>query len=182
MRDIEHGFPFLPAGTQIVLDRQTQELVLENIRSQVTSAWKQITAELRAHPTTDLRAFLEESGVELSDVIRSDRSWTRLRRDAGISVPEGGARETALLKTGARLRSRRRPRTCRRLSAVAVGRGPVLRRGRLGTPGLRAHAVLLAVARRRRFHLVCRGAGCASQRAGRARGPARRDPARPGER
>ena len=39
--DIEHGFPFLPAGTQIVLDRQSQELVLENIRSQVTSAWKQ---------------------------------------------------------------------------------------------------------------------------------------------
>lgn len=98
VRDIEHGFPFLPAGTQIVLDRQTQELVLENIRSQVTSAWKQITAELRAHPTTDLRAFLAESGVELSDVIRSDRSWTRLRRDAGIPVPEGGARETALLK------------------------------------------------------------------------------------
>lgn len=98
VRDIEHGFPFLPAGTQIVLDRQTQELVLENIRSQVTSAWKQITAELRAHPTTDLRAFLEESGVELSDVIRSDRSWTRLRRDAGIPVPEGGAREPALLK------------------------------------------------------------------------------------
>lgn len=98
VRDIEHGFPFLPAGTQIVLDRQTQELVLENIRSQVTSAWKQITAELRAHPTRDLHAFLEESGVELSDVIRSDRSWTRLRRDAGISVPEGGARETALLK------------------------------------------------------------------------------------
>lgn len=98
VRDLELGFPFLPAGTQIVLDRQTQELVLENIRRQVTSAWKQITAELRAHPTTELRAFLEESGVELSDVIRSDRSWTRLRRDAGISVPEGGSRETALLK------------------------------------------------------------------------------------
>lgn len=98
VRDIDHGFPFLPAGTQIVLDRQTQELVLENIRSQVTSAWKQITAELRSHPTTDLRAFLEESGVELSDVIRSDRSWTRLRRDAGVSVPEGGGRETPLLK------------------------------------------------------------------------------------
>lgn len=98
VKDIEHGFPFLPAGTQIVLDRQTQELVLENIRSQVTSAWRQITAELRAHPTPDLRAFLEESGVELSDVIRSDRSWTRLRRDAGVPVAPGGARETALLK------------------------------------------------------------------------------------
>ena len=29
-RDIEQGFPFLPAGTQIVLDRQSQKLVLDN--------------------------------------------------------------------------------------------------------------------------------------------------------
>jgi hypothetical protein len=36
--------------------------------------------------------------VELSDVIRSDRSWTRLRRDAGVPVPAGAGRETALLK------------------------------------------------------------------------------------
>ena len=28
-RDIEQGFPFLPAGTQIVLDRQSQNLVLD---------------------------------------------------------------------------------------------------------------------------------------------------------
>lgn len=33
VRDIERCFPFLPAGTHIVLDRQTQELVLENIRA-----------------------------------------------------------------------------------------------------------------------------------------------------
>ena len=47
-RDIERGFPFLPAGTQIVLDSQSQELVLDNIRGQVTKRWPNISRELRA--------------------------------------------------------------------------------------------------------------------------------------
>jgi superfamily II DNA or RNA helicase/HKD family nuclease len=97
-RDIHQGFPFLPAGTQIVLDRQSQELVLDNVRSQVTTRWAGITAELRAHPTGDLPTFLDESGVELADVIRENRSWTRLRRDAGLEVPEGSVFEKTVLK------------------------------------------------------------------------------------
>nr|WP_269813639.1 DEAD/DEAH box helicase [Ornithinimicrobium sediminis] len=98
-RDIEQGFPFLPSGTQIVLDRQTQALVLAHVRSQVTTRWAHITAELRAHPTDDLQAFLAESGVEPADVIaKPDRSWARLRREAGVSVPAGGPPEAQLLK------------------------------------------------------------------------------------
>ena len=97
-RDIEQGFPFLPAGTQIVLDRQSQNLVLDNIKSQVTKRWPNITSELRAHPTDDLGTFLDDSGVELADVIRGDRSWARLRREAGLEVPQEGPREVALLK------------------------------------------------------------------------------------
>lgn len=95
-RDIEQGFPFLPAGTQIVLDRQSERLVLENIRSQVTRRWPHITAELRAHPTDDLGRFLDESGVELPDVVRNGRSWARLRREAGLEVPEPGPLEERL--------------------------------------------------------------------------------------
>jgi hypothetical protein len=45
-----------------------------------------------------LSTFLAESGVELPDVVRGDRSWARLRREAGLSVAEGGDLETALLK------------------------------------------------------------------------------------
>ena len=33
--EIERGFPFLPAGCQIVMDKQAQHLVLDNIRAQV---------------------------------------------------------------------------------------------------------------------------------------------------
>jgi len=97
-RDIEQGFPFLPAGTQIVLDRQSQKLVLDNIKSQVTKRWPNITSELRAHPTDDLGTFLDDSGVELPDVIRGDRSWTRLRREAGLQVAAEGPLEVRLLK------------------------------------------------------------------------------------
>ncbi|WP_270888945.1 DUF3427 domain-containing protein [Pedococcus sp. 5OH_020] len=97
-RDIEQGFPFLPAGSQIVLDRQSQKLVLENIKSQITKRWPNITSELRAHPTDDLGTFLGDSGVELADVIRGDRSWARLRREAGLEVAEEGPLEARLLK------------------------------------------------------------------------------------
>ncbi|WP_411283846.1 DUF3427 domain-containing protein [Lapillicoccus sp.] len=98
VRDIEHGFPFLPAGSQIVLDRQTQALVLAHIKSQISTTKKQLIAELKGHPTTELTTFLRDSGVELADVVRSDRSWAGLRRDAGVSVPAGGPNEAGLLK------------------------------------------------------------------------------------
>ncbi|MDQ3383742.1 MAG: DUF3427 domain-containing protein, partial [Actinomycetota bacterium] len=99
IRDIDNGFPFLPSGTQIVLDRQTQATVLAHVRANVTTRWAQITAELRGHPTSDLQTFLAQSGVELADVIaKSDRSWARLRREAGASVPPAGPREAQLLK------------------------------------------------------------------------------------
>ncbi|MFS7475297.1 hypothetical protein, partial [Enterococcus faecium] len=34
-RDIQHGFPFLPSGSQIVLDRVSQQVVLANVRAQL---------------------------------------------------------------------------------------------------------------------------------------------------
>lgn len=97
-RQVEHGFPFLPAGSQIVLDRQTQELVLANITRQLSTSWKQIVAELRSAGDVSLTVFLHESGLELGDLLRSDRSWTRLRREAGFPTRPGGPHEAALLK------------------------------------------------------------------------------------
>jgi Domain of unknown function (DUF3427) len=41
---------------------------------------------------------VHESGVELADVLRSGRSWTRLRREAGLPTRTGGAHEEHLLK------------------------------------------------------------------------------------
>ena len=98
-REVERGFPFLPSGCQIVMDRQAQVIVLDNIRSQIANRWKQMVAELRSYGDHDLGAFLEESGIELSDILRrGSHSWTRLRRDAGLPTREGSAMEERLLK------------------------------------------------------------------------------------
>lgn len=99
-RDIERGFPFLPSGCEIVLDEQAQAVVLENVRSQVANRWSQIVDELRSYGDQDLPTFLSESGIELSDVVRpqGNRSWTRLRRDAGLPTRPGSALEDRLLK------------------------------------------------------------------------------------
>ena len=59
---VEQGFPFLPSGSQIILDRQTQQLVLENIRTQLSNRWQTLVSELRSYGDIDLAGFLHESG------------------------------------------------------------------------------------------------------------------------
>lgn len=99
-RAIERGFPFLPSGCQIVMDRQSQQIVLENIRSQVGNRWPQMVAELREHGDQDLATFLCESGLELSDVLRNNHSWTELRHAAGLPTRAGAMLERSLLRRG----------------------------------------------------------------------------------
>ncbi|MEO6473124.1 MAG: DUF3427 domain-containing protein, partial [Aeromicrobium sp.] len=98
-RDLENGFPFLPSGCQIVLDKQSQQIILENIKSQIANRWAQMVAELRSYGEQDLITFLHESGLELSDILRrGSHSWTRLRRDAGLPTRTGSEFEQRLLK------------------------------------------------------------------------------------
>lgn len=72
--------------------------MLENIRSQVGNRWPQVVAELRSYGDQDLRTFLNESGLDLSDVLRNGHSWTELRRSAGLPTRSGSNLEEALLK------------------------------------------------------------------------------------
>ena len=90
-RDVDRGFPFLPSGCQIVLDEVTQASVLASVRQHLTMRWNMLIRELRAHPTDSLAQFLDDSGAELPQVVRADRSWTTLRRQAGTlgEAPEG---------------------------------------------------------------------------------------------
>ncbi len=93
------GFPFLAAGSQIMLDRQSQVMVLENLRTQIANRWQHIVAELRRSPEGDLPSFLDSSGLELSDILRKgSHSWTRLRRDADLPTLPGSDLEAHLLK------------------------------------------------------------------------------------
>ena len=94
---VEKGFPFLPSGSQIVLDVVAREIVLANIRTQVAPRSAVLVAEVMAHPGQDLATFLDDSGRDLSDLLKPpDRSWTQLCRTAGKDLPEPGPREGKL--------------------------------------------------------------------------------------
>jgi superfamily II DNA or RNA helicase len=101
------GFPFLPAGCHMELDRVSQERVLESIRTSLPSRWAEKARELRAlnqeQPGISLGDFLERSGLDLDDVYSSTRSWSDLKAEAGIPLLHGGPEEATLRKACGRL-------------------------------------------------------------------------------
>lgn len=97
-KQVKDGFPFLPSGSQIVLDEVARDLVLDNVRQQTSPKKAALIAEVRAHPDDRLASYLEETGRGLEDILRSDRSWTTLCRDAGKLGEQPGPRETELIK------------------------------------------------------------------------------------
>jgi len=106
-RQIEGGFPFLPAGCHMELDRVAQEIVLRNIRESVPSGWTAKVEELRrlgqSGPVT-LAQYLLETRLELDDVYAGGkRSWSELREHAGLPVEAPGPNEVALRRACGRL-------------------------------------------------------------------------------
>jgi len=95
---IEEGFPFLPAGTNIHLTKQAQEIVLANVQSQVKLTRPQLAAEIRALGDVSLAHYLTEADRTLTDVYRGRSSWTELRRSAGFSTAPAGPDEERLLR------------------------------------------------------------------------------------
>lgn len=102
-RQVEQGFPFLPAGCSMHLDRVATDIVLRNIRSAIPSRRPAMERELRVllasdqyreHPPT-LQEFLNETGLELGDVYKAG-CWSRLKRAAGLPLPAEGPHETAI--------------------------------------------------------------------------------------
>lgn len=81
-------FPFLPSGSQIVLDRVAQKIVLDNIKAQLRFSRKQLVEDIRLHGKFLLADYLRESGNALQDIYRrTGDSWTALIRDASVVVP-----------------------------------------------------------------------------------------------
>lgn len=107
-QQIERGFPFLPAGCHMQLDRVATELVLRNIRESTPSRWTAKTDELRvlasssAAPIT-LSHYLEHTGIEVEDVYVGNRSWSDLREAAGLPVLPAGPDEATLRRACGRL-------------------------------------------------------------------------------
>jgi superfamily II DNA or RNA helicase/HKD family nuclease len=101
VRQIEHGFPFLPAGSSIRLDRVARELVLENVKAQVAMRRPQLVEDVRSYGDVSLADYLRTSGREPA-TIYPRQSWTTLRRAANLPVPSPGPNEDRLLKRVAR--------------------------------------------------------------------------------
>jgi hypothetical protein len=77
------GFPFLPAGCQIDLDRQSQEIVLASLKDAARhTQWRNLVDDLRGLPGASLADFLDQIDRSVEDLYRrQDRSWTRLQRE-----------------------------------------------------------------------------------------------------
>jgi len=82
---VTDGFPYLPAGCSIQLDRESSNVVLENLRQSIGANFKSFVNELRSMPPpVKLAEFLHNAAVEPEDLYRSRGwSWTRLKREAG---------------------------------------------------------------------------------------------------
>ena len=98
----EQGFPYLPSGSHIELDRQSRDWVVQHLKEAVLANRRALTAELtmlasqqEGQHTPELATFLHEAGVELEDVAKAG-GWARLRRGAGLERREMGANEATL--------------------------------------------------------------------------------------
>jgi superfamily II DNA or RNA helicase/HKD family nuclease len=89
VKQVEDEFPFLAAGCSVDLDRQAQEIILDNLRSAVRrSRWATLVSDLRAESdSVGLAEFLLKHDHRLEDVYKSSRSWTNLKRDADHTTP-----------------------------------------------------------------------------------------------
>ncbi|APR75572.1 DNA/RNA helicase of DEAD/DEAH box family protein [Minicystis rosea] len=106
LEQVESGFPFLPAGCHMELDRIAAKIVLDNIRQAVPSGWTAKVEELRRlghRGDPSLSMFLDETGLDVNDVYTGGKSWSDLRADAGLSVHAPGPYEDTLRRASGRL-------------------------------------------------------------------------------
>ena len=94
--DVQHGFPFLPAGCEITLDRESQEIVLASIKNAMPATFNKRVDELRSLGDISLATFLHEANLDLTDLYSSKHYWTSTRRAARFVSTEAAADEAAI--------------------------------------------------------------------------------------
>ncbi|MCF3139109.1 DUF3427 domain-containing protein [Paenarthrobacter sp. AR 02] len=82
---VEEEFPYLPSGSQIVLDRVAQKVVLDNIKAQLRFNRNQLVADISSYGEVELSSYLRKSANDLKTIYRSTRdSWTGYLRQAQL--------------------------------------------------------------------------------------------------
>lgn len=102
-RQVERDFPFLPSGCHMELDPVARDIVLRSIRQAIPSDWRAKCDELKSLGDVSLATYLRESGLEPEDIYTNNRSWSALRRAAGLPAKQAGPEEDALLRAVGRL-------------------------------------------------------------------------------
>jgi superfamily II DNA or RNA helicase len=96
-RAVQSGFPYLPSGCHIDLDREVGRVVLASVARSLHVPWKDLARELREGGDIRLAPFLAETGLEPVDLYRrSAGGWTALRRLAGHETRDPGPADDRL--------------------------------------------------------------------------------------
>lgn len=86
-RAVEEGFPHLPAGCEIRLDRETQKAVLDNVREHLGSRTTELLSDLRGLGDVRLPQFLEACALTPEELYRDNQSTrvlANLKRRLGL--------------------------------------------------------------------------------------------------
>jgi superfamily II DNA or RNA helicase len=126
--EIESGFPHLPAGCFIRLERVAQQRVLENVRQSLTLRRPQMVGDIRELGRRLGRAptipeTLEYVGTTLSEMLKRGL-WSRLLNEAGLADAPVAADEARLAKGIHRLIHIDDPQQIRFLLAHLDGQTP----------------------------------------------------------
>ncbi|ORT61579.1 DEAD/DEAH box helicase [Streptomyces sp. CB03238] len=99
LANIEHDFPQLPSGCQIILEEKAKKAIIANIKDQIGVNVTALTREVADYAIPQLSRYLTESGRELKELYRGNgNSWTGLLRRAGLLKSDAPEGEAALLK------------------------------------------------------------------------------------
>ena len=96
VQQVEQGFPLLPAGCHMQLDRVAQEVVLRNLRSAIGGKWAEMVQDLREMGDVGLAEYLARTDRTVGEIYRTQRGWSSLRRDAELPVADAGPHDTPL--------------------------------------------------------------------------------------
>jgi superfamily II DNA or RNA helicase/HKD family nuclease len=83
-RAVEDGFPFLPSGCDIKLDRASQRAVLQNIRASIGATTDTLVDDARQLGDVTVAQFLAATELDLDDLYKNGRCLTNIKRAAGV--------------------------------------------------------------------------------------------------
>ncbi|RST07615.1 DUF3427 domain-containing protein [Streptomyces sp. WAC05374] len=99
LTNIEHDFPQLPSGCQIILEEKAKKTIIANIKDQISVNVNVLAKEVADYALPRLSQYLSESGRELKELYRGNgNSWTGLLRRAGLLTSDAPDGEVALMK------------------------------------------------------------------------------------